>query len=142
MFCPKCRYEYIEGTEVCPDCGEKLVEELPPRKEVGGPDDPARFDDWIEIGRLTSQQYADMALESLRVKGIPAVILSGAGYFGQTGQMGISSYLPAGGAYTLVVPEEYVRDANLEMESVLGDEWLKARFNKVDSDDNSAEDDS
>jgi hypothetical protein len=27
-FCPKCRYEYKTGVEVCPDCGLKLVPEL------------------------------------------------------------------------------------------------------------------
>ncbi len=29
-FCPECRYEYIAGTEECPDCGAKLVDKLPP----------------------------------------------------------------------------------------------------------------
>ena len=27
-FCPNCTYEYIEGIEVCPDCGTPLVKEL------------------------------------------------------------------------------------------------------------------
>lgn len=35
MFCPKCRYEYVEGVTQCSDCGSQLVPELPkedPRK--------------------------------------------------------------------------------------------------------------
>jgi hypothetical protein len=27
-FCPKCKYEYLEGVERCPDCGSPLVERL------------------------------------------------------------------------------------------------------------------
>lgn len=29
MFCPKCKYEYIEGFTVCSTCGGELVEQLP-----------------------------------------------------------------------------------------------------------------
>jgi len=29
MFCPKCKYEYIEGFRVCSTCGVDLVESLP-----------------------------------------------------------------------------------------------------------------
>lgn len=35
MFCPKCKYEYIEGFTVCSTCGLELVESLP--KEQSGP---------------------------------------------------------------------------------------------------------
>ena len=28
-FCPKCRYEYVQGIEKCPDCDVELVWELP-----------------------------------------------------------------------------------------------------------------
>lgn len=28
MFCPKCKYEYVEGVKECPDCNVALVEEL------------------------------------------------------------------------------------------------------------------
>lgn len=33
MFCPRCRYEYVEGTGKCPDCKAPLVTELPPEKQ-------------------------------------------------------------------------------------------------------------
>lgn len=29
-WCPKCRYEYRDGIEMCPDCKVALVDELPP----------------------------------------------------------------------------------------------------------------
>lgn len=35
MFCPVCLYEYKEGIKKCPDCGAKLVDELP--KDKGQP---------------------------------------------------------------------------------------------------------
>ncbi len=33
MFCPKCKYEYVESIKECPDCKMPLVEELPPEPE-------------------------------------------------------------------------------------------------------------
>ena len=33
MFCPKCKYEYREGFQVCSDCGTLLVNELPPETQ-------------------------------------------------------------------------------------------------------------
>jgi hypothetical protein len=54
---------------------------------------------------------------------IPSVILSGAGYFGTAGLSG-----EAGGAYTIVVPEEYVEEADTQGEFLLGEIWVKSRI--------------
>lgn len=29
MFCPKCKYEYIQGITKCPNCKKQLVENIP-----------------------------------------------------------------------------------------------------------------
>ena len=31
-WCPKCKTEYRDGVTACPDCGSRLVEELPEEK--------------------------------------------------------------------------------------------------------------
>lgn len=36
MYCPKCRCEFIEGIEICPDCNVKLVEKLPEKEKPQG----------------------------------------------------------------------------------------------------------
>ena len=128
-FCPKCRYEYNPEISVCPDCDESLVASLPekPKKNEEHLEiDKQGYDNWVKIGNLTSSAFAEMINEGLKSKNIPVVILSGAGYFGQTGQMGISSILPAGGGYLVLVPEEFVEDAHNEAEIILGDQWQKA----------------
>jgi len=125
-YCPSCKYEYKIGIAVCPDCGKKLVDRLPDEDQPNGNETP--YKDWIPIARLTSQQLAEMVLEGLRAKDIPAVIDSRAGHFGQTGQFGVSSYRPVGGAYTLMVPKDFIVDADSEAQLILGEEWEKVRI--------------
>ncbi|HUV08853.1 MAG TPA: hypothetical protein VMX75_14065 [Spirochaetia bacterium] len=69
-----------------------------------------------------------MVQGALEAKGIPAVVLSSTGHFGQTGQMGFTSYRPVGGAYTLMVPKDHRPDAELAAETILGDSWEKVRI--------------
>ncbi len=88
-----------------------------------------KYMEWVALARLTSQQYANMLLEALREKDIPAVIHDQAGYFGVTGQMGVSSFRPVGGAYTLMVPLDFIVDADQEGRVVIGDdEWEQAKL--------------
>jgi len=126
-FCPKCRYEYNPEISICPDCEEHLVDILPEKYENESEIDNQGYDNWIKIGRLSSQAYATMINDGLKSKNIPIVILSGAGHFGQTGQMGTSAFFPAGGSYIVLVPEEFIDDANHEAEIILGEEWTMSR---------------
>jgi hypothetical protein len=128
-FCPTCRYEYKPGILTCPDCETPLVESLPePAVPPEGGDASNSYEGWVALARLTSPQYVDMLEEVFRDKNIPVVMLRGAGLFEATGQMGITSFQPAGGGYTVRVPEEYVREADSLGVSILGEDWVKARL--------------
>ena len=130
-FCPKCRYEYKPEISVCPDCNEYLVSSLPEKNEEISEIDNMGYDNWVRIGRLTSQAYANMINEGLHSKNIPVIILSGTGHFGQTGQMGTSSFRPIDGGFSVMVPEEFAVDANYEAEIILGDDWIKSRDENI-----------
>lgn len=90
--------------------------------------------DWIELGRLTSDQWAMTLKDVLEQKNIPVVILSAAGHFGATGQMGLSSYRPVEGYYSVMVPRERAGDADAEATGTLGDTWEKSRLWNIESD--------
>jgi hypothetical protein len=122
MFCPKCRYEYEPHISECPDCGEKLVVTLPPEEES-----EPRYENWVELVHLTARISAEMVLDVFRSKAIPVVVLSETGFFGQTGQMGPSAFQPIAGFYSILVPEEFAEDADIEGAALLGDEWQAAK---------------
>ncbi len=127
-FCPSCRYEYKIGVTVCPDCNEKLVDRLPekPKPEESPPG--KTYEDWVPLVRVSSPGAAEMTVEGLRAKDIPAVIQSGVGHFGFAGTQGLSSFAPVGGGYSIMVPREFVDDAAREAEVILGDDWEKSKL--------------
>ena len=126
-FCPKCRCEYVLGIAHCADCGDSLVWSLPPEAESAGSESEEPPKDWVKIATLTSLELSAMVIEALRAKDIPAVSFSKSGHFGQTGQMGVSLYLPVGGAFGIYVPREHLTDADHEGETILGDAWVRSR---------------
>ena len=123
-FCPKCRYEYREDVTECPDCHVKLVTTLPPADD----DEDNKYENWVHLARLNSQEYSAMLEEAFREKGIPVVIQSGTGHFGLTGQMGTSSYRPIGGGYSVYIPDEFVKAADELGQTILGDTWSQAKL--------------
>lgn len=135
-FCPKCRFEYEATVTVCPDCEEPLVSVLSPEGEIEFPDE---IKDWVQLARLTSPQYAQMVQETLRSHGIPVVIQSGAGFFGETGQLGTSSFQPIGGGFSVYVPDEYVVAADIEGLAILGEVWIKSRLVDIEGAEDHAE---
>jgi hypothetical protein len=131
-FCPSCKYEYEQGVGICPDCGVNLVEAL----EVEGPADIDEPEfDWVPMARIMSEQVAEMVVEAFQAKDIPALLISGTGYFGQAGVMGPSSYQAIGGGYTILVSRDAVDDADKEGEVILGEEWQKAKLFDIDSEE-------
>ena len=127
-FCPKCRYEYTPEVATCPDCNERLVTSLPIEEEAA----EVVYEDWTQVARLTSPQYAEMLLEALQAKDIPIVIQSGSGYFGQIGQMGMSALALIGGGYSVMIPLKFVADADREAAALLGEIWEHARLVDID----------
>ncbi len=127
MYCPKCGYEYREGILTCPDCDEDLVEERPEKDGDETSDEPESYD-WINLARLTSWETAEMLVDVLRTKGIPAVVQSQAGHFGPLGTIPQVAMLSGKGGYSILVPSEFVSDADCEAEAILGEEWEKARL--------------
>lgn len=55
MFCPKCRYEYRKGFQVCPDCNVNLTDSLPDKQEK-----QSEFIEYVEL--LITYNPADVAI--------------------------------------------------------------------------------
>lgn len=121
-FCPSCHYEYDDDVFTCPDCEVELVDELPEES------DEPEYEDWTALARLNSEQEMEMVQEVMRNEGIPVVVQSGTGHFGVTGQMGMSSFRPIGGGYSLLVPYEFLERADRIGSGLLGEEWDKLRL--------------
>lgn len=126
-YCPNCRYEYKSNISECPDCGAELVDSLPGDDEYEDIEVDSD-EEWIALAKLTSNQYAEMVVEALQAKDIPAVVHSKAGHFGSIGTMGPTSYVSAGDGYLIMAPREFAEIADKEAESVLGEVWVKSRL--------------
>ena len=70
-FCPHCRYEYLEGEELCADCGAPLVAELEQGDQVD--EGQGRF---VILHTFPSIVYAEMVKEALESRGIPCLMKS------------------------------------------------------------------
>jgi len=65
-FCPKCRYEYESEMEICLDCDEKLVDQLPEEEKQ-------KFGEEAESALLhttSNMIYVDFLKQALKDNGI------------------------------------------------------------------------
>ena len=65
-FCPRCLYEYVEGTQKCIDCNAELVARLPEEKMTDVK--------WFCLGVLSDIVMAEMVKESLENNGIETIL--------------------------------------------------------------------
>lgn len=69
MFCPVCRYDYNPEIRVCPDCGEELIDKLPPEEEEVVSDVS-----FVPLPNLPGRVYAEMVKGALEERNIPCYI--------------------------------------------------------------------
>lgn len=72
-YCPSCINEYRDEVDIdiCPDCGEKLLEGENPRfSNRPEPIDPETLKDLVELSRVTEQWEADFIRTTLEKAGI------------------------------------------------------------------------
>lgn len=97
-FCPECRYEYVPGVRVCPDCGVELVDELP-SEEVSDVS-------FVPLPDLPGRIYAEMVKGVLDEKGIPCFIRAD----GVSDAYRISGTGPVSRGVQLYVPEDRLEE--------------------------------
>lgn len=71
-FCPKCKYEYREGIETCPDCDLRLVSKL--HKEPREPE--VEEDIPVKLMEVSEDYEANIIKATLRSSGIPVMVQS------------------------------------------------------------------
>jgi hypothetical protein len=67
-FCPKCETEYRAGFNTCANCGEQLVEQLPPPPEIPIDNEPL-----VAIYYAPEKLRAFAVKDALEAAGIPVV---------------------------------------------------------------------
>ncbi|UCC44246.1 MAG: hypothetical protein JSU65_14230 [Candidatus Zixiibacteriota bacterium] len=113
VYCPKCEREWTEDVSQCPICGKEL-------QEIND-----EISQWTKLGYIEDKISADFAVEVLKSYGIPAVVISRSGFFGQVG-------LPLNPFYSKEIPlfeisvlTSEVVEAAAILDMALGNRWQR-----------------
>ena len=121
-FCPKCKDEYQPGIQICPDCGEMLIDDAPASGGAAYPPD----DSWVKICGVTGGAKSEVALGALETSNIPSTLISSAfGAFGRPVAIntGLSNYRKD--LNFILVPKEFREEAEMVLEAVLGEDYIE-----------------
>lgn len=69
--CPECKYEYVKGITICPDCGTVLVDE----KQIAKPQELSEKD-WEVVFTSNKEYEVEMMRDNLQGANIETTILS------------------------------------------------------------------
>ena len=119
-FCPKCRYEYKADVMLCPDCNVALVDHLEVQQTAAVRPD----DSWVVVGGVQSVIKAEIARGSLDSSNIPSVLMSSA--FNNIDGNGLDTNVDSRVEGNIImVPREYKSEAELILETILGEEFVQ-----------------
>ena len=108
--CPACKTELENGATSCHVCGwEADVTE----------------GEWVELGTIGDKISADMAKEALSERGIPAVVFSQSGFFGDAGLSLYPFFKSKAPQFEIRVPAEYGEEATEVLDMIIGASWQR-----------------
>ncbi len=111
-YCPDCRFEYLPEVEECPDCGARLVDELPEIR--------TQLQDvkWVALRPLPGVVYAKMVAEVLDQRNIPNYIQS---LFGSGGLGMVTGSDFPGSSAKIYVPDDRFEEAAAVVDDMMKD---------------------
>ncbi len=130
-FCPKCKFEYKQGAETCPDCGAALVEALPAEQGLESPDEGERK--WKLLYIATSRPAAEFLNETLRNEGIASVVKYRGRFFGRGVAHGLGAVTGAGDAEIWVDEKQFEEAEGIRRQTV-GDDDTSHGYIPTDND--------
>ncbi len=110
-YCPECNAQLADNVTECFNCGCDLSE--------------FKQADWVVVGTVESKLYADFAKETLTSCGIPAVVISKDGFFGNIGLPLRPFYKSESAPFEVMIPRPYREEAVELLDMVVGDRWQK-----------------
>ena len=113
VFCPKCEREWKEEFSQCPICGHEL-------QEIND-----GISQWTKHGYIEDKVSADFAVEVLKSYGIPAVVISKSGFFGQVGLPLNPIYSKESALFEISVPTSEVIEAAGILDMAIGKKWQR-----------------